>query len=115
MLVRIVILAIAALVSFALTTSPTAAQARKRHALLIGASDYHALPSLPAGPRNVVRLGQALERLGFDVVKVEYPDLKSIRSSVAAFQRNAIDAEAAVFYFTGYGLSLRDAAYLLPI
>jgi len=91
------------------------AQSGKRVALVIGNADYRFAPPLKNADREADDVGAALERLGFDVTRAVNADLSALRGSIAAFQRGAATADAALVFYSGYALRYRGAGYLVPI
>ncbi len=91
------------------------AQSGKRVALVIGNADYRFAPPLKNADREADDVGAALERLGFDVTRAVNADLSALRGSIAAFQRGAATADAALVFYSGYALRYRGAGYLVRI
>lgn len=87
----------------------------KRVALVMGNSAYASVVPL-ANPGNDARaIAEALERLGFDVtLALDQTQQESLRS-IEAFTRTSVDAEIALFYYSGHGLQLDGTNYLLPV
>lgn len=97
-----------------LAAAPGAAFAEKRVALIFSAQDYETIRPLK-NPRNDARLiGQALERLGFEVSSESDRDLRRMRRALDNFVDDAGDADVAFVYFAGHGVEIGGRNHLLP-
>jgi formylglycine-generating enzyme required for sulfatase activity len=89
-------------------------QPAPRVAFVIGIGAYKNAPKL-ANPVNDARaIGQALQRLGFDVEEVDDPDFRQLTHSLRDFGIKAAQAEVAVIYYAGHGVQVGGTNYLLP-
>lgn len=90
-------------------------KSEKRVALVIGVSSYQHAPRL-ANPVNDARaIGEALERLKFDVVEVDNPDYRALAMAIREFGIRASTADFAVVYYAGHGVQVERENYLLPV
>jgi formylglycine-generating enzyme required for sulfatase activity len=98
-----------------MTLSASLAHAERRVALLIGNSAY---PDAPLeNPHNdVALLQEKLTAAGFDKVEL-YLDLNVTQMSrrIEEFQAVAAGADIAVFFYSGHGLEVDGANYLVPV
>lgn len=84
-------------------------------ALVIGESEYEALPDLP-NPKNDARgMDDLLDDLGFDVSRVLDGDADELREEIAEFIEDAAEADVALVYYSGHGVELGGANYLIPV
>ena len=98
-----------------LVVAPGAALAEKRVALVFAAQDYETIRPL-ANPRNDARLiGQALEKLGFEVASESDRDLRRMRRALENFVDDAQGADVAFVYFAGHGVEIGGRNHLLPV
>lgn len=114
MLVRHALLALAATVLLSLSA---AAQDRtlKGVALVVGQSDYAALPRL-ANPVNDARLiSGLLGNLGFEVTTVLDADGTKLSRAMRRFAEDAEGADVALLYFAGHGVEAGGENFLVPV
>jgi tetratricopeptide (TPR) repeat protein len=98
-------------------TAPGAV-AEKRVALVIGNERYTSVPPLPNPGRDARTVAAALRNLGFSLVGGgPQIDLDKVRADamVELFQRNAKNADIALFYFAGHGMQVDGVNYLAPV
>lgn len=96
------------------------AQASKgrRIALVIGNSDYQYSDSLPKldNPTNDAEdIAAALRSFDFEVIERKNESLQSMSKSIAEFGSKIGNAEAALFYFAGHGIQVKNQNYLMPV
>ena len=60
-------------------------------------------------------VGAALDRLGFDVDRVEDAGFTALRRSLVTFARKTAEARLAVVYFSGHGLGADGRNFLVPV
>src|SRR5215475_13276388 len=98
---------------------PSAVQAEKRMALLIGNQSYSSTIGALANPHNdVALLETSLKGLGFDVVTVRDAGLASLHQAVNAYARRVQAAgpnAVAFFYYSGHGAADAGTNYLIPV
>ena len=100
-----------------LSAPPVAAGAAERVALVIGNAAYEK-PSVPflANPRNDARaLGDAFERLGFKVTRLEDAGFDDLRLGLQKFEKAAARSEFAVVFYAGHGIEVDRHNYLVPV
>ena len=93
----------------------------KRIALVIGNTSYAGHARLVNPGRDAQDLGQALKSIGFELVPANQPVLdasrdtmlQAIRAFEAELKRNP--GAVALFYFSGHGIEISSANYLLPL
>jgi caspase domain-containing protein len=93
-----------------------AALAERRVALVIGNSAYQHVPALRNPAKNAQAVAAMLQKAGFDVVDSQYDagDLQ-LKRSIRQFEDAAADADIAIVYYSGLGLGIGDANYLIPV
>jgi formylglycine-generating enzyme required for sulfatase activity len=93
------------------------AAAEKRLALVASVDRYDNLPAArnPAKAAADARaVGAALERLGFDVEFAENLDLGGFNRVWAGFLARVASGDVAAFHFSGHGVELSGASFLVP-
>lgn len=88
----------------------------RRVALVIGNSDYRAVPVLPNPRRDAAAVADALRRTGFQSVTLAQ-DLTRERM-IDTLRRFAIESEGAdwsLVYFAGHGIEVGGQNYVIPI
>jgi len=100
----------------ALTSVAGPASAERRIALVIGNSQYQAVPKLNNPVNDAQALSTVLRSLGFDQVTVK-TELGRDQFMVALrdFAREADKADWAVVYYSGHGLEVGGVNYMIPI
>jgi uncharacterized caspase-like protein len=84
-------------------------------ALVIGESGYTGLHPL-ANPKSDARaMDDLLDELGFSVERVLDGDGNKLRESIADFVAAAKDADVALVYYSGHGIEVGGANYLVPV
>ena len=111
--VRGLLMLVGLLAAFAAPVCP--AFADKRVALLIGNSRYSTLRPLADPANDVALLKGMLEHAGFDQVRsaVDLSRLDFLKA-LNAFTILARDSDIAVIYYSGHGMEMNGANYLLP-
>lgn len=90
----------------------------RRIALVIGNADYRHPESLPrlANPTNDAQdIAEALRNFGFDVIERRDQTLEGMSQAVAEFGSKIGGSEAALFYFAGHGIQVKNQNYLMPV
>jgi TPR repeat protein len=85
-----------------------------RVALVVGVAHYQAVNPLKNTIGDAQLVGDTLRRLGFTVTTLIDPERKDFADGVAAFERQAEGADAAVIYFSGHGAEVAGVNYLFP-
>jgi hypothetical protein len=93
-----------------------AAFAERRVALVIGNSAYQHVPALRNPAKNAQAVAAMLQKAGFDVVDSQYDagDLQ-LKRAIRQFEDAAADADIAIVYYSGLGLGIGGANYLIPV
>lgn len=90
------------------------AGAAERVALVIGNAAYPGNPL--RNPVNDARaMGQALGRLGFDVVQLTDGDQKTMQRNIGQFSRKLRGAKVALVYYSGHGIQAGGINYMIPV
>lgn len=97
--------------------SPTPAMAEKRVALVIGVDRYAQLPSdrqLKKAVNDAHTITTTLRKLGFEVEMAENVDRRTFNRLWARFTSQLGPDDVAAFHFSGHGVELSGANYLIP-
>jgi TPR repeat protein len=112
MLGRVVRWVVAAMAVTLLAAEPVEAQARKRHALLVGIADYKSgLAKLTAPPHDVKELASELAKSGYATTVLQGSELTNRAAFDAALARFLAGVQAdddVLFYFSGHGMGGPD-------
>ena len=88
--------------------------ASDRVALVIGNKDYHDAPlQNPVNDAN--DLSDALDQLGFDVIKRINVTHREMERSLREFKQKITPNGVALFYYSGHGVQINGRNYLLPV
>ena len=90
-----------------------AQQVGQRMAMVVGNMAYDSGP-VPHAARDASDMADTLETLGFAVTLLLESDGMTLAEALDRFARQSEDAEAVVFYFSGYGVRLDGENHLLP-
>ena len=87
------------------------------HALLIGAGRYRAWPTLSSVPAELDEVADALRESGFEITRIDDPDIEALRGGVRRFvdEHGYAPDNRLLVYFSGHGHSIRDRGFLLPV
>lgn len=108
------LLAFIALIFFQLLCDGYAEASGKRVALVIGNANYQHAPALATSSNDATDIGNALARLGFDVLVQQNLTKKTFRSALKTYAEKAKRADIAIIYFAGYSLMTGIDGYLVP-
>lgn len=89
----------------------------QRIALVIGNGNYQQ-PDLPklANPTNDAEdIARALRGFGFDVIERKNQTLEGMNQAIAEFGSKIGGSEAALFYYAGHGIQVKNQNYLIPV
>ncbi len=115
--IRKLVAGLVAFVSLSFVVAPSAAQAEKRIALVIGNAGYQAgALNTPANDAGLI--AQTLQAAGFDVVGARDLDQDTLRHAFRDFVEKASASgpdTVAFIYVSGYGLQLEGENYFVPI
>lgn len=87
----------------------------RRVALVVGNSAYRKVTPLPNPRNDASDVAEALTALGFEVITALDADQAAFNQALGQFSRRATDADAALFYYAGHGVQLRNQNYFLPV
>ena len=90
-------------------------EATERVALVIGNSAYANVPALANPLNDASDIGDALDRLGFSVTRIENADQAALRQSLQEFQRAASASDIAVVFYAGHGMEVDQRNFLVPV
>jgi hypothetical protein len=94
--------------------TPRAAEQGRRFALVIGNDSYENLPKLQKAVNDARTLEAALRTLGFDVIRVENANRRTMNQRIFDFTSKIGRGDTAFFFFAGHGVEIKGANYLLP-
>jgi formylglycine-generating enzyme required for sulfatase activity len=106
---------IIAAVWLALTCAAAPAHAEKRVALVIGNAAYRYADRLANPVNDAQGVRDALTKLKFDVIYGADLDLKGLQEAIGRFAGVIRDADVAVVYFAGHGVTFVDTPYVVPV
>jgi formylglycine-generating enzyme required for sulfatase activity len=101
----------------ALVCALTAAHAEKRVALVVGNDRYANLPAheqLQKAVNDARSVGATLGQLGFEVMSGENVGRQALVDKLDAFARRLSPGDTAFFFFSGHGVAIGGANYILP-
>ncbi len=98
-----------------LLTGYSAGADERRVALVIGNANYANAPRLATSINDAEDIGEALTRLGFDIVLRRDATAADLRSAIEDFSQKSNNADIAIVYFAGYSLNVGVGGYLIPI
>jgi len=90
-------------------------QAGKRIALVIGNDSYRNVTVLQNARADAQAIARALEAAGFKVTLRLDAGEKAMKEAVRTFKTQVSGGDEAIFYYSGHGVQLGSANYLLPI
>lgn len=112
---EIVISLILSLAALLLITDVVQASQEQRLALLIGNSHYKYGGSLDNPVNDVRALKEALEGLGFTVMKYEDCSQRAMKRAMDNFGRQLKGKDVGLFFYAGHGVQVDGHNYLLPV
>ena len=87
----------------------------KRVALVIGNDSYQHVDPLKNAVSDARAIAAALQKAGFSVTFKANTDLAAMKQAVRQFKGNLSGGDEAIFYYSGHGVQLGNANYLLPV
>lgn len=90
----------------------------RRIALVIGNGAYQYpdnLPKLGNPAHDAEDMASALRRFGFEVIERKNQTLEAMNQSIAEFGSRIGGSDAALFFFAGHGIQVKNQNYLMPI
>lgn len=95
---------------------PPANAAPAKYALIIGNSNYQSGKSSLKNPANDAKLmAQSLQKLGFDIKQFTDLDRAGMVTAVQAFADQLPKGATSVVFYSGHGMQIGGASYLLPV
>jgi len=94
--------------------TPAPITVQRKQALIIGNSAYPKAPLTNPG-HDAVAMEAALRKLGFEVRMRRDLDLRHMETEVDEFTSSLSSGSLAFFYFSGHGVQVNYANYLLPV
>jgi hypothetical protein len=96
--------------------APPANAAPAKYALIIGNSNYQSGKSSLKNPANDAKLmAQSLQKLGFDIKQFTDLDKAGMVTAVQAFADQLPKGATSVVFYSGHGMQIGGASYLLPV
>ncbi len=92
-----------------------AAGAAERVALVIGNGAYEKVPYLANPGNDAADVGDAFERLGYSVTRLENAGREALFQGLQDFKRAAGASEVAVVFYAGHGIEVDKRNYLVPV
>ena len=92
-----------------------AGYAQNRVALVIGNDSYQSVNPLKNARADARAIAKAFEKVGFKVLLRLDQSEKSMKDAVRTFKGMVAGGDVAVFYFSGHGVQLGGANFLLPV
>ncbi|MEM7438927.1 MAG: caspase family protein [Pseudomonadota bacterium] len=86
----------------------------RRAALVIGVADYTTATDLKNTVNDSNLMGNTLEKLDFEVTRLQNPTLAELRAALDKFAFEAETADVALVYFAGHGIEFGGQNLLLP-
>ncbi|WP_315830729.1 caspase family protein [Bradyrhizobium prioriisuperbiae] len=93
----------------------TEAFAGTRLALVLGNSNYQAVPALGNPANDAADLAQTLRSVGFEVIEQRDATRDAMARAVRDFSERLRGADVALFFYAGHGLQMNGENYLLPV
>jgi peptidoglycan hydrolase-like protein with peptidoglycan-binding domain len=87
----------------------------KRVALVIGNSDYSAVPRLLNPQNDAKDIAATLRRIGFGVTEGSDLDFRGMRLAIRDFADEARKADVVLVYYAGHGIEIDNTNYLIPV
>ena len=91
------------------------ASGQNRVALVIGNDSYRHVTPLKNAKMDARAIAKEMERAGFTVNLKLDVDEKAMKDAIRTFKGQVLGGDVAVFYFSGHGVQLGGANYLLPV
>lgn len=88
----------------------------RRIALVIGNGNYQqSLPRLSNPANDAEDIAKALRGFGFEVIERKNQSLEAMNQAIAEFGSKIGGSEAALFYYAGHGIQVKNQNYLIPV
>ena len=92
-----------------------AAGAAERVALVIGNGKYDHVSRLANPVNDAWAVGDAFERLGYEVTRLKNADYAALRKGLQSFKQAARGKEVAVVFYAGHGIGVGGSNFLVPV
>jgi uncharacterized caspase-like protein len=96
----------------------TVGNSGRRVALVIGNGDYQHIENLPKldnPAHDAEDIANALRGFGFEVIERKNQTLEAMNAAIAEFGRRIGESDAALFYFAGHGIQVKNQNFLMPV
>jgi uncharacterized caspase-like protein len=100
---------------FSLFASADVAKADQRVAFVVGNGAYKNIRQLSNPPASAKAMADLLRKAGFEVIEGTDLGREEMTARLLEFGRKAQGADLAVFYYSGHGIAIGGAEYLLPV
>lgn len=87
----------------------------RRVALVIGNDRYEQLPALQKAGNDARAIGETLQRLGFEVIRLENAPRRVMNQKLVEFTGKIGRGDTAFFFYAGHGVEVKGINYLLPV
>ena len=89
----------------------------RRIALVIGNGNYQQseLPKLANPSHDAEDIAKALRSFGFEVLERKNLTLEAMNRAISEFGSKIGGSEAALFYYAGHGIQVKNQNYLIPV
>ncbi len=87
----------------------------RRIALVIGNKDYQKMNPLRNPLNDANDMAEALQKLGFETIKVTNTDYRALVGAVNRFREQLSSSDVALFYYSGHGISYGGKNFLMPV
>lgn len=106
-----------ALVCVSIANANAADGQGRRIALVIGNGNYQHpdLPKLTNPANDADDIARALRGFGFEVIERKNQTLAAMNQAIAEFGSKIGGSEAALFYYAGHGIQVKNQNYLIPV
>jgi hypothetical protein len=94
---------------------PSLTDAVRRVALVIGNDKYQNLEQLQKAVNDSRAIGDALSKIGFDVMHVENAVRRTMNQKLVEFAGKVGRGDTAFFFYSGHGVEIHGQNFLLPI
>jgi len=106
---------VALLSLFCMCLTADSAKAGQRVAFVVGNGAYKNVKQLSNPPASAKAMADLLRNAGFEVVEGTDLTREAMTARLLEFGRKADGADLAVFYYSGHGIAIGGAEYLLPV
>lgn len=101
--------------TLALISPGTEARAENRLAFIVGNDDYQNVDDLKKAVNDARAIAQKLNGLGYRVTLGENMTRRAFNAAFSAFEANIRPGDRVFLYYSGHGVELDGANYLIPV